>query len=53
MEKLAQAEQAETAAMGRDFDRLHGWRLTPDAPTTHNRFHDVGASHQRVILTDS
>jgi hypothetical protein len=54
MEKLVQAEQAETAAMGRDFDRLHGWRLTPDAPTTHNRFFDVGGSaEKRVTLTDS
>lgn len=59
MAELVAKEEAERLAMGRDFDRRHGWRLAKEAPTTHNKFHDVGTSvalgEQRgnIILTDS
>lgn len=59
MAALVAKENNEQVAIGRDFDKKHGWRLGKDAPTTHNRFHDVGTSialgEQRgnIILTDS
>lgn len=59
MAELVAKEELEKQAMGRDFDKRHGWRLAKEAPTTHNRFHDVGSSialgEQRgnIILTDS
>ena len=52
MAELAAKEESERTAIGRDFDKRHAWRLGKDAPTTHNRFFDIGASN-RVILTDN
>lgn len=51
MAEVVAKEENERMAMGRDFDRLHSWRLAKEAPTTHNRFFDQNRSG--IILTDS
>lgn len=46
-------DEAERMAIGRDFDKRNGWRLSNTMPTTHNRFFDQNQSGSGIILTDS